>query len=169
VNLLDESGEIRATGFNEQVDQFYELLQEGSVFYISNPCRVQLAKKQFSNLPNDYELTLERDTVIEKAEDQASVPQVKFSFVNINELQNVEKDATVDVIGVLKEVGETSQITSKNTGKPYDKRELTLVDDTQFSVRLTIWGKTAQTFSSQPESVVAFKGVKVSDSKKRTV
>lgn len=163
VNLLDESGEIKATGFNEQCDQYYDLLQEGSVYYISNPCRVQLAKKQFSNLPNDYELTFERDTVIEKAEDQSSVPQVRFNFVNIQDLQTVEKDKTVDVIGVLKEIGETSQIVSKSTGKPYDKRELTLVDDSQFSVRVTIWGKQATAFSSQPESVVAFKGVKVSD------
>ncbi|KAH9999767.1 replication factor-a protein [Xylariaceae sp. FL0662B] len=163
VNLLDESGEIKATGFNEQCDQFYDLLQEGQVYYISNPCRVTLAKKQFSTLPNDYELVFERDTVIEKAEDQSSVPQVRFNFVNIQDLHSVEKDSVVDVIGVLKEVGEVSQITAKTTGKPYDKRELTLVDDSQFSVRVTIWGKTATSFSGQPESIVVFKGVKVSD------
>lgn len=67
VNLLDDSGEIRATGFNDQCDMLYDLFQEGSVYYISSPCRVQLAKKQFSNLSNDYELTFERDTVVEKA------------------------------------------------------------------------------------------------------
>ncbi|KAI0811523.1 replication factor-A protein [Xylaria sp. FL0064] len=162
VNLLDESGEIKATGFNEQCDAFYDILQEGQVYYIST-CKVNLAKKQFSNLPNDYELAFERETVIEKAEDQSSVPQVRFNFVNIAELQSIEKDSTVDVVGVLKDVGEVSQIVSKSTQKPYDKRELTLVDDSQFSVRLTIWGKTATTFNAQPESVVAFKGVKVSD------
>ncbi|KAL0942486.1 putative replication factor-a protein 1 [Colletotrichum truncatum] len=163
VNLLDESGEIKATGFNEQVDQYYDLLQQGSVYYISSPCKVQLAKKQFTNLPNDYELTFERDTLIEKAEDQSNVPQVRFNFCNIQELQEVEKDATVDVIGVLKDVAEVSQIVSKSTGKPYEKRELTLVDDTNYSVRVTIWGKSATSFDARPESVVAFKGVKVSD------
>ncbi|TDZ27390.1 Replication factor A protein 1 [Colletotrichum spinosum] len=163
VNLLDESGEIKATGFNEQVDQYYDLLQEGNVYYISNPCKVGLAKKQFTNLPNDYELTFERDTLIEKAEDQSSVPQVRYNFCNIQELQEVEKDATVDVIGVLKDVAEVSQIVSKSTGKPYEKRELTLVDDTNYSVRVTIWGKSATSFEAKPESVVAFKGTKVSD------
>jgi replication factor A1 len=164
VNLLDESGEIRATGFNDQCDQLYELFQEGSVYYISSPCRVQIAKKQFSNLSNDYELTFERETVVEKAEGtDDDVPQVKFSFTTIADLQSVEKDTTVDVIGVLKDVGETSQITSKTTSKPYDKRELTLVDNTGYSVRLTVWGKTASSFDVQPESVVAFKGLKVSD------
>ncbi|KAK4089691.1 hypothetical protein ACCO45_006025 [Purpureocillium lilacinum] len=163
VNLLDETGEIKATGFNDQCDAFYDLLQEGSVYYISSPCRVQLAKKQFTNLPNDYELTFERDTVIEKAEDQTSVPQVRFNFCNIQDLQNVEKDNTVDVIGVLKEVGEVSEITSKKDGRPFQKRELTLVDDTGYSVRVTVWGKTANSFDANPESVVAFKGTKVSD------
>ena len=31
VNFLDESGEIRATGFNDAVDQWYDVLQENSV------------------------------------------------------------------------------------------------------------------------------------------
>ena len=66
VNFLDESGEIRATGFNDAVDSWYNILNEGSVYYVSAPCRVQLAKKQFSNVNNDYELTFEKDTVIEK-------------------------------------------------------------------------------------------------------
>ncbi|KAI5462374.1 hypothetical protein BGZ63DRAFT_355252 [Mariannaea sp. PMI_226] len=163
VNLLDESGEIKATGFNDQCDAFYDLLQEGSVYYIHTPCRVQLAKKQFSNLPNDYELTFERDTLIEKAEDQTNVPQVRFNFCTIQELQSVEKDSTVDIIGVLKDVGEVGEITSKKDGRPFSKRDLTMVDDTGFSVRVTIWGKTASSFDAPPESVVAFKGTKVSD------
>lgn len=163
VNLLDESGEIKATGFNDQCDAFYDLLQEGSVYYISTPCRVSLAKKQFSNLPNDYEIAFERDTVIEKAEDQSNVPQLRFNFCTIEELQSVEKDNTVDVIGVLKEVGEVSEIISKKDSRPFQKRELTVVDDTGYSVRVTIWGKTANSFEASTESVIAFKGTKVSD------
>ncbi|KAL3443796.1 hypothetical protein BJX65DRAFT_284436 [Aspergillus insuetus] len=163
VNLLDDSGEIRATAFNDQCTALYDLFQEGGVYYISSPCRVAIAKKQFTNLNNDYELTFERDTTVEKAEDQNDVPQVRFNFTTIGDLQSVEKDTTIDVIGVLKEVGETTQIRSKSTQKPYDKRDLTLVDNTGYSVRLTIWGNTAMSFGTPPESVVAFKGVKVSD------
>lgn len=145
------------------MDQFYDLLQEGQVYYLSNPCQVRLAKKQFSNLPNDYELTFERDTVIEMAEDQTNVPQVRFNFCGIQALNDVEKDTTVDVVGVLKTAEEVNQIVSKTTQKPYDKRELVIVDDSGFSVRVTIWGKTATNFDAVPESVIAFKGVRVSD------
>ena len=162
-NFLDESGEIRATGFNDQCDMLYDLIQEGNVYYISSPARVQIAKKQFSNLNNDYEITFERETVVEKAEEQDGVPQVRFNFTGIGDLQTVEKDTTIDVVGVLKDVSEVSQITSRTTSKPYDKRELGLVDNTGFSVRLTVWGKTASSFDIPPGSVIAFKGVKVSD------
>ncbi|KAK5114489.1 hypothetical protein LTR62_002424 [Meristemomyces frigidus] len=162
-NFLDDSGEIRATGFNDAVDNFYELLQEGSVYYVSSPCKVQLAKKQFSNLNNDYELTFERDTQVEKAEDMDGVPQVRYNFTSLSDLQSVEKDNTIDCIGVLSEVGEVSEIVGKTSAKPYSKRELTLVDNTGYNIRLTVWGKTAENFEAQPESVIAFKGVKVSD------
>lgn len=74
VNLLDDSGEIRATGFNDQCDMLYNIFQEGSVYYISSPCRVQIAKKQFTNLNNDYELTFERDTIVEKVSFTLSAP-----------------------------------------------------------------------------------------------
>ncbi|KAK6583865.1 hypothetical protein PZA11_003595 [Diplocarpon coronariae] len=163
VNLLDETGEIKATGFNDQCDMLYDTFQEGSVYYISSPCRVQLAKKQFSTIPNDYELTFERDTVVEKAEDQQDVPQIRYNFTNIGALQDIEKDTTVDLIGVLKEVADVTQIVSKTTQKPFDKRELTLVDDSEFSVKLTIWGKAAISFDASPGSIIAFKGAKVSD------
>jgi len=166
VNLLDESGEIRATAFsssNEQFENLWELLQEGGVYYISSPCQVKIAKKQFSQLNNDYELTFERDTRVEKAEDQDSVPQIKYNFTSIGDLGSVEKDTTIDTIGILKEVGELSQITSKTTSKPYDKRDLTLVDLSLHSVRLTIWGAQATNFDAPIETVIAFKGVKVSD------
>ena len=98
-----------------------------------------------------------------QAEEQSGVPTMRYNFTRIGNLQDVEAGAVVDTIGILKDVGETGQIVSKTTSKPYDKRELTLVDSTNFSVRLTVWGQTATTFDTPVESVVAFKGVKVSD------
>ncbi|TKX27032.1 replication factor A C-terminal domain-containing protein [Elsinoe australis] len=162
-NFLDATGEIRATGFTDSVDTFYELIQEGSVYYISSPCRINLAKRQFSNVNNDYELTFERDTAIEKAEDNEGVPQVTYNFTRLADLESVEKDTTIDCIGILQGVGEVSEVVSKTTSKPFSKRELTIADNTGYSVRLTIWGATAQSFNAAEETVIAFKGVKVSD------
>lgn len=65
VTLMDETGEIRGTGFNLAVDQLYDKFEEGKVYYISK-ARVNLAKKQFNNVANDYELALEKTTEVEE-------------------------------------------------------------------------------------------------------
>jgi replication factor A1 len=62
---MDESGEIQGTAFNNACDVLYDRLQEGKVYYISK-ARVNLSKKQFSKVANDYELGLERTTEIEE-------------------------------------------------------------------------------------------------------
>jgi len=65
VTLMDESGEIKATGFNDAVEMLYDKFQEGKVYYITK-ARVNLAKKKFSNVSNDYELSFERHTEVEE-------------------------------------------------------------------------------------------------------
>ena len=65
VTLMDETGEIRGTGFNLAVDHLYEKFQEGKVYYISK-ARVNLAKKKFNNVANDYELSLGENTEVEE-------------------------------------------------------------------------------------------------------
>ena len=65
VTLMDETGEIRGTGFNLTVDQLYDKFEEGKAYYISK-ARVNLAKKQFNNVANEYEISLEKNTEVEE-------------------------------------------------------------------------------------------------------
>ncbi|KIJ69175.1 hypothetical protein HYDPIDRAFT_24028 [Hydnomerulius pinastri MD-312] len=163
VTLMDETGEIRATGFNAVVDELYDKLEEGKVYYISK-ARVNLAKKKFSNVQNDYELSLEKNTEVEECVDASSVPMVKYNFIPLSTLEELQKDSTcgIDVIGIVKEIGPLSEITSK-ANRAVQKRDLTIVDKSQYSVRMTLWGKQAETFAADDLPVVAFKGVKVGD------
>ncbi|WVF69368.1 hypothetical protein IAT40_004144 [Kwoniella sp. CBS 6097] len=161
VTFMDETGEIRATGFNEAVDNFYNLLEEGKVFFVSR-ARINIAKKQFSNVNNEYEIMFENQTEIEPCDDD-SVPQVKYAFKGIGDLGDLNKDEICDVIGVVREVGDLGSVTSKATQKPFAKRDIQLVDQSGQSVRLTLWGKQAETFAADDQPVIAFKGVKVGD------
>jgi replication factor A1 len=45
----------------------------------------------------------------------------------------------------------------------FAKRDILLVDSSKQSVRLTLWGKQAESFEFQDNPVIAFKGVKVGD------
>ncbi|KAI0723933.1 replication factor-a protein [Cerioporus squamosus] len=153
VTLMDDSGEIRATAFNAAVDLFYDKIQEGKVYLVSK-AKVNLAKKKFSNVNNEYELTFERNTEVEECLDMTDVPTVKFNFVPISGLQDVAKDATC---------GTDSDIVQ------IPKRELTVVDRSGYSVRVTLWGKQAEQFEATDQPVIAFKGAKVGDFQGRSL
>jgi replication factor A1 len=62
---MDDSGEIKGTAWNAVVDDLFERLQENRVYFVSK-ARVNLAKKKFSTVSNDYELSLDRGTEIEE-------------------------------------------------------------------------------------------------------
>ncbi|TFY76589.1 hypothetical protein EWM64_g7426 [Hericium alpestre] len=161
VTLMDDTGEIKATGFNAVVDELYEKLQEDHVYYLSK-ARVNLAKKKFTTVNNDYELSLERNTEIEECLDTDHLPTVKYAFVPLSGLEEVAKDAICDVIGVVKETGELAEVMTK-TNRTLTKRELTIVDESGFSVRTTLWGKQAEQYQSDDHPIIAFKGVRVGD------
>lgn len=92
------------------------------------------------------------------------MPEVKYDFVSIDQLDGVEPNSTCDVIGVVENVGDLGEIITKATQRPVAKRELTIVDQSQMSVRLTLWGKQAENFAGADDKpVIAFKGVKVGD------
>lgn len=65
VVFVDDTGEIKATAFNQAADDLHARLQEGKVYLVSKG-RVGLAKKKFNNVVNEYELTLERTTEVEE-------------------------------------------------------------------------------------------------------
>lgn len=162
VIFVDESGEIKATGFNEQVDNFYDKLEQGKVYYVSG-ARVNNANRQYSTVKNEFELMFDRSTHIEPClEDDNSIPINKYDFIPLDAISEVDPNATVDVLGVLSDVQDVSQITTKK-GNLFDKRDISLVDDTGYSIRATLWGETATKFEVKPDTVIALKGAKVND------
>ncbi|KAG0053782.1 Replication factor A protein 1 [Gryganskiella cystojenkinii] len=163
ITLMDNSGEIKATFFSQQVDQFYGAIEEGKVYYIAN-AKLDMAKKQYSTVKNDYEILIQRDTEIIPGPDTNSVPSIRYNFVDLASLENTKEKDTVDVIGIIKEVGECTNNVSQRTGKPVIKRDVTLVDDSGVATRLTLWGNQAETFSpNSSNAVMACKGVSVSN------
>ncbi|SCU82414.1 LADA_0C05094g1_1 [Lachancea dasiensis] len=161
VNLLDTSGEIRATAFNDNAVKYYEVLQEGRVYYISK-ARIQPSKPQFSNLSHPYELQLDRDTVIEDCFDEVDVPKMNFTFVKVSAVETLEPNTTVDVLGIIQTVSPPFEIISK-AGKKFDRRDIALVDDTNYSVNVGLWGEQALNFNLPEGSVLAVKGARVTD------
>ncbi|CAF4348896.1 unnamed protein product, partial [Adineta steineri] len=88
-DLVDQSGEIRATAFNAECDKFYPLLEVGGIYYIAR-ASLKPANRQFNTLKSDYEMTWNHDTCIEAcdADEGQNIPQVQFNFIPICEIAN---------------------------------------------------------------------------------
>lgn len=175
VNLLDESGEIKVTCFGDAADMFFPIFEAGKIYQISKG-QIKMAQRQFSTVQNDYEIYLDKASQVIWIPEEPNnknafkIPKAKYNFVQFSNLGACQKDETIDVIGIVKQLGELSQITTKATQKQLDKRDLTLVDMSLYSIRVTVWGKQAEEAAEWiGEPVLALKGVKVSDFSGRTL
>lgn len=119
VEFKDQTGEIRATGFNEQLDKFYESLTVDNVniygknmsfihknlFYLLNSIkqkvyyisRAQLktANRQYSKIDNDYEITFGNETVIEPCHETENIPHAHLKLTPLDTLITIEPNSYV--------------------------------------------------------------------------
>ena len=92
VSLLDSSGEIRLTCFNDAVDQYFDLLQIGKIYEFSN-FQVKIAKRQYGSIQNDYEIAVDSNTTIKAVLDEVSeIPKILYSFIPISKIAENKKD-----------------------------------------------------------------------------
>lgn len=162
MDLLDESGEIRATAFNSECDKFFDMIELNKVYFITRGS-IKTANKKFSNLNNDYELTLSSDSQIFPCHDfdDSQMPALKFNFIELSKVKDVDVDGIVDVIGVCQTAGELTMLMSKTTRKELKKRDVTIVDQSLSSVTMTLWDTQAEDFDASLQPVIAIKGSRI--------
>nr|XP_003816902.3 replication protein A 70 kDa DNA-binding subunit [Pan paniscus] len=162
LELVDESGEIRATAFNEQVDKFFPLIEVNKVYYFSKGT-LKIANKQFTAVKNDYEMTFNNETSVMPCEDDRHLPTVQFDFTGIDDLENKSKDSLVDIIGICKSYEDATKITVRSNNREVAKRNIYLMDTSGKVVTATLWGEDADKFDGSRQPVLAIKGARVSD------
>ena len=162
VHFMDQTSEIKATAFNDSADMFYDLLQENNAYYISK-ASIRASNKTFNSLKNEHEIILEKSTIIKLINDDSNIPKVQFNFIKLNEIETIENNQIIDVLGILKNIDEKKEIISKSTGKPYDRRDITIVDQSQMEVNVGLWNKYAREFNLNPGTPIAIKGCKVNE------
>ncbi|XP_033136823.1 replication protein A 70 kDa DNA-binding subunit C-like isoform X2 [Brassica rapa] len=139
-DLLDaDGGEIRVTCFNEMVDKFFEVIVVGNVYLISKGT-LKPARKEYNHLPNDYEIQLENGSTVEQCyEDDAAIPRNRFRFCYISDVENMESNSIVDLIGIVLSISPTGLIMRKS-GTEVQKKAFRLMDISGRSVEVTMWG-----------------------------
>ncbi|KAI3733205.1 hypothetical protein L1987_64425 [Smallanthus sonchifolius] len=171
VELTDEDGtQIQATMFNEAARKFFDVFEMGKVYYISKGT-LKVANKQFKTVQNDYEMTLNENSQVEVAINEAAfIPETMFNFVPIDQLgPYVQQKELIDVIGVVQNVSPTMSIRRKIDNETIPKRDITIADDTKKTVTVSLWGGLATDLGQKlldmanDSPIVAIKSLRVSD------
>ncbi|XP_008794277.2 replication protein A 70 kDa DNA-binding subunit B-like [Phoenix dactylifera] len=170
IELTDEDGtQIQATMFNEAASKFYPKFELGKVYYISKGS-LRVANRQFRTVQNDYEMTLNENSIVEEADGESFIPETKYNFVKIDQLGSyVNGRELVDIIGIVQNVSPTLSVRRKSNNEPIPKRDITVADDSNKTVTVSLWNELATNAGQElldmadTTPVVAIKCLKVGD------
>ena len=106
---------------------------------------IKMANQKFTSIKNDYAIIFDQAAEIEKCEDDRDIEVQSFSFVSLQDVSEFAQYRSVDIIGVIKELNQPATIKIKarndmSSQTEKDKRTLTIVDDSNFSIQVTLWG-----------------------------
>jgi replication factor A1 len=162
IELIDMNGtQILATFFNDAVDKFDSMLHENKVYVFTNGT-VKIANKKFTSVKNDFSLIFDRNSLIERVEDDSKINTMGFHFFNVKQIEQMKEITTIDFIGVVHYVGPITNINLKN-GSQKERRNVIMADDTGLTINLCFWGEHAAMSDYPDNPVIALKAVRVSD------
>lgn len=141
VDSPDEGGTIRCTFFNKAVDKFYSLITENHVYIVSRGT-LKPANRKFNSGAHPFELQLGEDAEIQwVASDDPTIPtKPPVTVVPISDVASLPKQTSVSICGIVMQISEISEINTRSTGQPRAKRELSILDDSNVSIDVTLWG-----------------------------
>lgn len=138
------------------------MIEVGKVYMIGN-CVVKSANKKFSSLKNDYEISFNRETFVQEVEDATNIPEITYDAKPIESITDTPVDELIDIVAVCHSCSEVQNIIARATNKELKKREVTLVDESNFSVTLTMWGSEAEEFNITGNPIIAIRKAKVGE------
>ena len=164
--MIDKHGtQIQATLFNKAVDKFDPILVQDNVYWFCKGT-VKVANQKFTSIKNNYWLTFSPFSEITPTSDDSQISKTAFDFSTLKELEKIGEGKSLDVIGIVVSNSEVNSFNLKNGGSK-DKRDIVLIDNSEdggVKVCVTLWGVSAK-YVFQPGSVVAFKGLRVTNYK----
>jgi len=168
IELLDkDGGEIRGTFFGNEAVKFHDMIQIGKVFEISKG-NIKVANKKYTNVNHNYEITFSQATEIKEVSNSPEIEHIKYRFVKLREVANKPLFNKVDLLVAVKDFKAPRTIVTKADNREVMLREITVVDSSEFSMDLTLWGETAEQLKEETllgKPILAFKGITLREQK----
>lgn len=141
--LTDKSGSIRITAFSDRASDVVEKVKNGGIYAVSKG-QLKQANEKYNRSTSNYEMTLSTTSILRVESDDGSVAPIHYNFTKIADLEKVEVKGACDVVAVVHEFSDATEIIIRSTGEPCLKRSVTLVDDSHSTVELTLWRDQAE-------------------------
>ncbi|KAF4565675.1 Replication factor A protein 1 [Pleurotus pulmonarius] len=162
LNAGHDQTRIKAMVF-DRVDELRESMREGQVYYVSG-AKLTRAREQYRRQEqnmHDFELTLNRDTRLELFADAPPPAPLSYNFLPIASVSQLSTDSTCDILGVLYKCDPVKE--QESTKGKFKLRDITIVDMSRTSIRVTLFRTAAENFKVAEEEIIAFKGLVVKD------
>ncbi|XP_062180576.1 replication protein A 70 kDa DNA-binding subunit A-like [Phragmites australis] len=140
------------------------LLAEGKVYTLKR-FRVLKSKPSYRPVDSEFMIEITCHTLIEEnSGHQSTIPLYTYSLTRFSDLPTLvgETRHFIDVIGLITEVADTTTLQLANQSKPTTRRAITLRDNSNYEIKLYLWGQRASEFNAdeiytigQKEPVVA--------------
>lgn len=69
--------------------------------------------KQYTHIKNNYEITFDLGTEIHPCAEDSSIKSQTYSFVKIGDLAHAAENSVVDIVAIVKSVGDCTTIVSQ--------------------------------------------------------
>lgn len=167
--LVDEAADsIPVVCFGETATIMHGRINPDRIYRISRG-EIRSPKKFFGEPTHPYEILFSEHTILEEVRDSAVEQAIPFEtsckFTSISAIVSLGKDEYVNIVAVVGEVSAPVSITTKNGGI-LAKREVQLIDQSDHSIALVLWGTEAEVFHPPRVPVpccVTARGVRVGE------
>nr|XP_027205831.1 replication protein A 70 kDa DNA-binding subunit-like [Dermatophagoides pteronyssinus] len=162
-DVHDQSGEIRITCFNEECNRYYNLIQNNKCYFVGKGTVRFSSNEKFNNIHNDYDISLNKSSFIHPCplEPGLKPPKIRYKFVKLATIANLDKRSVIDVIAIIHSVDNTRTAYQPRYQKFVHKRKLTIVDDSKTKTILILHEDHAKNFNGIPGQVIAVRGAVV--------
>jgi len=171
LDIVDSSGEIHCTFYNEAASSYDEMLQVGKVYYFYNG-RVKQGGK-FNPKKHPFEMTFYLGCEVIPCTDETSENEVPLSmdmFKKISDVESIPENIQFDIIVALKSVSDLHPVMLKKEGviKNIPKRDIICIDnsgpdDTGLMLSMVLWGNTAEKFLFQPGDIIVIRNIRATN------
>ncbi|OMJ75990.1 hypothetical protein SteCoe_24752 [Stentor coeruleus] len=141
--LLDNyNTRIQASFFSEAAEKFFQTIEEDKIYLFSGGS-ISLAEQKYRTPECSYQLSFNASASIIPSQDQTwKIIAVDRAVTPIEKIVNMPEKSLVDVLGIVQEVGDVVERTSKK-GQALIQRVLKIFDRSRKLIEISLWNEQA--------------------------